>query len=182
MTEARALRAMQRGSEDALGWFIERYTPYVSTVIYNIIGGAMGQADLEEVASDVFLLFWNHAGQIHPASIRAWLGAVARNLAKNRFRQAGRSLPLDEDLILIDEEGPEVLLEHKERDRMVRETVLAMGWPEREIFLRYYYYGQTVKEIAGEMAMPESTVKTKLRRGRERLKSTLTEKGGRYGI
>jgi RNA polymerase sigma-70 factor (ECF subfamily) len=48
---------------------------------------------------------------------------------------------------------------------------------EREIFLRYYYYAQTVKEISVKMALNESTIKTKLRRGRIKLKEILTREG-----
>ena len=46
---------------------------------------------------------------------------------------------------------------------------------EREVFLRHYYYAQTVREIAAAMDLKESTVKTRLRRGREKLKAMLTK-------
>ena len=44
-----------------------------------------------------------------------------------------------------------------------------MRQPEKEIFLRHYYYCQKVDTISVEMNLPPSTVKTKLRRGRARL-------------
>ena len=50
-----------------------------------------------------------------------------------------------------------------------------MGWPDREIFLRYYYYDQKISEIADEMDMNAETVKSRLRRGREKLKSLIEE-------
>ena len=49
LTEGKALRELKQGSEDALCWFIDRYTPYVSTIIYNVIGSSMDQADIEEI-------------------------------------------------------------------------------------------------------------------------------------
>lgn len=184
MTEGKALKELQRGSQEALGWFIERYTPYVSTVIYNIIGGAMGRADIEEVASDVFFALWNHAAEVKPQAVRGWLGAVARNLAKNKFRQAGNTLPLDDEILLLEDDGLEERFERRELRERVQRAVMAMPWPERELFLRFYYYGQTVTEIAAEMALNASTVKTKLRRGREwlgRSLKDLVDEGGRYG-
>jgi RNA polymerase sigma-70 factor (ECF subfamily) len=48
---------------------------------------------------------------------------------------------------------------------------------DREIFLRHYYYCQPVKTIAAELEMNESTVKTRLKRGREKLKTILREGG-----
>ena len=59
MTEAKALRELQKGSQQALEWMIDTYNPYVSTIVYNIIGGRMTQADVEETVSDVFFALWN---------------------------------------------------------------------------------------------------------------------------
>ena len=54
MTENKALRELKKGSEEALEWFVDQYSSYVTTIIYNIIGEVMDEADIEEVASDVF--------------------------------------------------------------------------------------------------------------------------------
>ena len=89
LTEAKALRLLQQGSAEALKWFMGKYTPYVSTIIYNIIGSAMTSADVEEVASDVFFALWENADKVNSGSVRGYLGAVARNKAKNKFREAG---------------------------------------------------------------------------------------------
>ena len=48
---------------------------------------------------------------------------------------------------------------------------------DREVFLRHYYYAQTVKEVSVSMGLKESTVKTKLRRGRMKLKEFMTKEG-----
>ena len=45
LTEEQALRQMKQGSQDALAWFIQRYGAYVSTIIHNIIGQRMSDAD-----------------------------------------------------------------------------------------------------------------------------------------
>ena len=55
----------------------------------------------------------------------------------------------------------------------MRRAVNTLGDPDREIFLRHYYYAQTVQEISQAMHLKEATIKTKLRRGRMRLRTTL---------
>ena len=50
-----------------------------------------------------------------------------------------------------------------------------MGEPDREIFLRHYYCFQNVADIALALDMNVNTVKTRLRRGRERLRAELME-------
>ena len=77
-------------------------------------------------------------------------------------------LPLEEQILVVEGGNPEEKMEEKERNRAVRWAVLQMPQPEKEIFLRHYYYAQTVQEIGAVMDMKESTVKTKLRRGRMR--------------
>ena len=175
MTEGKALRELKRGSEEALCFFIERYTPYVSTIIYNIIGAYMSTADIEEVSADVFFAFWQNAEKVRPDAVKGYLGTIARNRAKNKLRELGHDLPLEEAILQVEQLSPETEYEKKQLHAAVRRAVLAMGWPEREIFLRHYYYFQTLDTIAGEMGMNLSTVKTRLRRGRLRLKAALAD-------
>ena len=171
--EERDLRALCRGSETALQHIIERYTPYVSAVITNIIGGCMGTADVEEAAADVFYVLWENAFRVRPGALRSWLGGVARNTAKRKLRELGKEIPLEDDLIVVDPQTPERALDQAERDRAVRRAVFSMGQPDQEIFLRHYFHGQSIDTVATEMQMPPSTVKSRLRRGREKLKTAL---------
>ncbi|MEF9971380.1 MAG: sigma factor-like helix-turn-helix DNA-binding protein, partial [Oscillospiraceae bacterium] len=62
-----------------------------------------------------------------------------------------------------------------------KRAVLAMELPDREIFLRHYYYYQALAQISVEMEINVSTVKTRLRRGREKLKEILHEGGYSLG-
>lgn len=181
MTEAKALKQMQKGSEEALAWLIDRYAPYVGAVIRHVFGTAMSEADVEETAADVFFVLWENARKVSPVSIRPYLGSVARNKAKQKLRSAGRELSLDEDRIVLAENGPEQEWERKERDAAVRKAVLGMSQPDREIFLRYYYHCQPIAEISEEMGMPISTVKSRLHRGREKLRSALTAEETKTG-
>ena len=172
------LRKMRAGDASGLEALMDRYISYVSAVCWNILRSSMAKEDAEEVASDVFLAAWDRAEDIEPDKLKAWLGAVARNKAKNKLRQMGRELPLEEDILDIpDENTPVSAAERKEERRLVRKSIDHLGEPEREIFLRHYYYCQTVSEISQVMNLNESTVKTKLRRGRSRLRALLLRWG-----
>lgn len=176
MTEAKALRELQRGSEAALEWFIDRYSGYVSAVVFNIIGGSHPREDVEEVCSDVFVGLWNSAGRIKSGSVKAYLVGMARNKSIDRLRSSGTRLLLEEDIIEL--RGPAEILDKAEERAAVHRAVLEMDWPDREIFLRHYYYCQKIADIAQRLEMPESTVKTRLRRGREKLRSVLEQEIG----
>lgn len=178
MREEVILRKMRQGDPAALEGLMDRYIPYVSAIVWNILRSHMPKEDAEEVVSDVFLTAWERAGDLKPGFVKQWLGAVARNKAKNRLRIMGHDLPLEEDVLEIpDECTPVTKAEKAEERKQVRKAVNSLGEPDREIFLRHYFFAQTVAEISECMCLNESTVKTKLRRGRMRLKDLLMRWG-----
>lgn len=174
MTDAKALAQLQTGDQQALEWFIDRYSAYVGTIVNNILQDSMGQADVEEVTADVFVTLWKSAAKLLPLNLKGYLGRVARSLALQKLRERTQELPLDEDILVLEEDSLIDKLEQEARDRIIREAVLAMPQPDREIFLRFYYYCQTISVIAEKMDMNPSTVKTRLKRGREKLRKHLT--------
>lgn len=134
MDESEVLKKLKHKDESALEWFIDRYAAYVNTIIYNIIGSSMASSDIEEVSSDVFFTLWVNAKCISPGKVKAYLGGVARNKAKEHTRKLGIEVPLEDDIILISEENPEHDFEEREQTRCIREAILTMQYPEREIF------------------------------------------------
>lgn len=176
MREETILRKLRARDPTGLEALMDRYLPYVSAIVWNILRDFMSPQDGEEVASDVFLAAWEQAGDLQAGRVKGWLGAVARNKAKNRLRQCGHTLPLEEDALeLPDPNTPQEALERAEERRLVRQAVDSLSPQEREIFLRRYYYAQSVREVSAAMELNESTVKTKLHRGRLKLKELLTK-------
>lgn len=178
MRESMILQNTKAGDPSGLKALMERYVPYISVIVWNILRDAMSPQDAEEVVSDVFLAAWEQAADLKAGHVKGWLGTVARNKAKNKLRQMGRTISLEENS--VDIPAPNDLSEAMEQDeerRLVRQAVDALPPEDKEIFLRHYYYAQSIKEISDHMALNESTIKTKLRRGRMKLKEALT-KGG----
>lgn len=173
MKDEKAIAKMRQGDSEGLQVLMNRYIPYVSAVVWGILRGAMTPQDAEEVVSDVFLAAWARAEDLQCEKIKAWLGAVARHKAKNKLRQLGQTLPLDEDVLEVPDDGFGSAARAEERE-LVRRALDSLSREDREIFLRHYYYAQTVAEIGAEMRINAATVKTRLRRGRIRLKEYLT--------
>lgn len=182
LEEEKLLERLQRGELRALDQLIDRYGSYVSAVAGNIIGAAMTVQDVEEVVSDVFFDLWRQAKQVRPGHLKGFLSHLARNKAVNKLRERKRELALEEDVLAQAPgvPGPEENLTRLEQARAVRLALDGMGEPDREIFLRHYYYCQTVSAIGLEMGMNPSTVKSRLSRGRDKLKAILLEGGYQY--
>lgn len=173
MTESKIIQKIKDRDPRGLELLMARYISYVSAVVWGILKGAMTVQDAEEVVSDAFLAAWDNPHSLERGKLKAWLGAVARNKAKNALRHAGRELPLEEDVLVLPDDTAFERMEQREQSRILREAIDSLEPRDREIFLRHYYYAQTVSLISREMKMPEATVKTRLRRGRMKLKDYL---------
>ena len=124
-----------------------------------------------------FLCAWRERKKLQPGKVKSWLATVARNRALNRLRDRRELLPLEEDVLVLAQDSPQRELENREVAQLVRAALETLEPSDRELFVRHYYYGQTVEKAAEEMEMNRSTAKTRLRRGREKLKRQLEREG-----
>ena len=126
-------------------------------------------ADAEDAAQNVMLRLWRtdaaFAGEDH---LRHWLARVAvnesRRIAAHPWRRRAVSL----------EEAREPVFQDRER-RELYEAVMGLPAKYRVPLYLYYYEGYAVAEIGEILGLKPSTVQTRLSRGREKLKTMLTE-------
>ena len=90
MEEAALIRALRRGDPAALETLLIQYSPFAAAVAAHILRGC--PQDTEEVVSDAFLALWDNAHKLRPGKVKAYLGTIVRNRAKNRLRQLGRDM------------------------------------------------------------------------------------------
>lgn len=176
--EAKILKAMRHKKPAALEAVIDRYTPFVSTVVFNIIGEYMDLMDVEEVTAETFLALWNSAERVQEGKIKPYLAAIARNKAKNKLRDEYRpALSIEDDYIELAGADVEEKLTQAEKRDIIHAALDSMPPQDREIFIRYYFHCQTAARISKEMGINPSTVQSRLHRGRDKLKKILIEGG-----
>lgn len=178
MQEGKLIRALQQGDTAALEKFIGKYNRYVSSVIARIIGGRA--ADCEELTADVFLTAWNNRDKLREGKVSSYLGTIARNKAFDLLRQDKDFVPLEDDILIFDSADIEEQTEQKDTGLMLKEALGQLDKKQRELFVRHYYYGQTIKAAAEEMGINLSTAKTWLYRGQTLLREILEKKGFEY--
>lgn len=175
MTDRELIAALKRGDVNALGELIDRYGRYVASVLSRILSGR--RQDCEELTEDVFLAAWNNRHKLREDKLKGYLGAIARNKAFNRLRDLQEELPLEDDVLLTDSDIPCDLAERQDTAKLIERALSQLEPRQRELFVRHYWYGQTVKEAAREMGLNLSTAKTWLARGREQLREILIKEG-----
>ena len=183
MNETKLIRALRRGQRGALDKAVAQYSGYAAAIARSVLGPAATREDLEEIVSDVFVALWRSADRLDETRpLKGYLAAIARNAAIDRLRRLHPTEPLPaDDLLHADEaDGPEAQALRREQAETLRRLLLEMAADDREIFVRFYYYRQTVREIAQIMERNESTVKARLARGRARLRDKLTKEADGY--
>ena len=176
MKDKDLIKGLKNKKRSALEKVIETYSAYVNVVVYNTIGNAMSKEDMEEVISDVFISLWNNSEYIRDeGELRPYIGAVARNKSINKLRERKNTVELNEKTV-SDRGDPETEALKADESRRLYDAVMSLGEPDSEIMIRYYYNGEKIREISRAMDINTSTIKTKLKRSRERLKNYLCGK------
>ena len=93
MNDAKALALLKSGDQEALAWFIDKYSAYVGTVVNSILAGSMSHEDVEEVTADVFVTLWRSADNLIPLNLKGYLSRVARSLSMQKLRERVQALP-----------------------------------------------------------------------------------------
>ena len=136
----------------------------------------------DSLADDVVQETWAAALASPPRDevrLRAWLGRVARNSAlRHLLRQRRRS---EREVESAREEAlspPEELIARIEEQHVVARTVAGLDEPYRSTLLWHYYDDLSVSEIAARTGRPESTVRTHVQRGLQRVRERLDARQG----
>ena len=177
MNERKLLIRLKHKNEKALAETIKRYTAYVTAIIKEILNDKASKEDIEELVADAFIALWTTAERIdyiHYSSLKAYIGMIARNKAKDFLKmQKNINLELFDDVLIIDD-GIEAKILQKEQQQYIKDLLNRLKPEDRKIFLLYYYQYKKIDEIASIKQLNPQTVKTRLRRGRETLRVLLS--------
>lgn len=175
MTDSQLLEKLKKRSRNSLETAIRRFNAYVCTIIFNTGGNSLTREDMEELVDDVFLALWNNADNINE-SLKGYIGATARNMTLKKLRGLRPEDELPENCA-SPYGNPDEEAEKNELSRELYDEIMRLGPPDSEIFLRFYYNGQKLREIASELGLGISSVKMKLLRGKKRLRDAFSGKG-----
>jgi len=168
--------------ESAISETAQKYGSYCLKIAANILGDSQ---DAEECVNDTYMKAWDSIPPKRPPAFGAFLGKITRNLSLNRFkakntqkRGGGFSIVYDElEECLPSRESVESEFDMKETGLLISNFLKLCEKESRTVFVRRYWYGDSVKEIARRFGMSESKVKSSLFRTRNKLKLFLESEG-----
>ena len=170
-------------SEAAIHETDRAYGRYCQSIAYSIL---RVHEDAEETVNDTWPKAWDTIPPERPHHLKGFLGRITRQLSINRLeretaqkRGAGQyALALEELAECIpDQSRSEDLAELTALRDALNRFLRSLPTELRSVFLRRYWYAQSIAEIAAGCGMSESKVKSMLLRTRNKLRKLLTEEG-----
>ena len=142
---------------------------YMDTVFRLAFSWMKSRADADDVTQNVLLKLYRYEGDFQSEShLKNWLIRVTINECKSAFRAPWRRTEDIEDYV------NSLTMPSREHSDLLEAV---MGLPKKyrvPIFL-FYYEGYSTAEIGQLLSVPDATVRTRLARGREKLRKILTE-------
>ena len=183
MEDAEIIRLYWLRNETAIAESEKAYGAYCFTVANNLLDSP---PDAEECVNDTWLKAWGAIPPARPKYLRLFFGRIARTLAFDRWRHDGCAkrgggeveLVLDELTECVsDTESPEDVLQNNALRESLNRFLNRLSPREHRIFLRRYFYAESVKAIADRYDLRESNVLSILSRTRKKLKEHLQKEG-----
>lgn len=183
MEDAKIVQLYWDRNEQAIPATAEKYGRYCTSIAKSILGN---HEDAEECVNDTYMNAWNAIPPHRPRLLSAFLGKITRNLSLNRYKQntaekrGGGEIPavLDELSQLVSgKEDAEQALFHRELVRSIDAFLGTLSPEKRSIFIRRYWYTDSISEIAIRHGMKDGAVSMTLNRIRLKLRNYLAERG-----
>ncbi len=172
---------LESRDEAALQLLKERYSDYCYTILYGIL---REHGEAEEALNDVWLRVWNSVPPVKPRCLRAYLAKVSRNIALDRLKFQGAkkrgasTLPLEEIAEILPDKGRD--LDGADLRDALNRFIKALDTEEQRIFLRRYWYNETIEELAVAFHCSQSRITGILFRTRKKLRKFLKKEGYSY--
>ena len=178
MNDSKIIDLYWQRNEDAIAETAYKYGAYCHSISFNIL---RTHEDAEECVNDTYEHAWSSIPPERPNKLKTWLAIVVRNLTINLWNKNHARKRYDAFTLLLselDECVPcngdiEQSIEAEELGRCINKWLSELPNESRKVFMRRYWYGESINQIAKSKGMSANAVAQKLFRMRSQLKSHL---------
>jgi len=179
MDEPTLIAEARQGDREAFNELIVHYQSLAYNVAYRVLGSQDAAADATQ---DAFLSAYRAIGRFRGGSFRAWLTRIVTNACYDQLRAKQRqpTAPLDsdpdqesEEWVMDPGERPEEQVERQELGRVIQCGLATLPADQRTIVVLSDIQGMSYDEVAHVTALALGTVKSRLNRGRRKLRDYL---------
>ena len=181
MEDQKIIMLLWLRAEKAIHALSEKFGKRLMSIAMNILGV---QSDAEESVNDTYLAVWNTVPPKKPDSLSAYVYATGRNISLDRLkhnmaqkRNSRYDVSIDELAECIPAPALEETVEAKELGLSINRFLNTLSADNRALFLRRYWFGDSVRVISKDLGLRENTATVRLGRIRKQLWDHLIKEG-----
>ena len=183
MEDKRIIDLYWQRDEQALTLTRRKYGAYCHAIALQILHS---REDADECENDTYLRAWNAMPPDRPQGLRPYLGAITRRLSLDRWRERKSQKRGGGEVALSLEELGECVshpdtvpatVDAAQTAAVLSDFLRSLPEAECDVFLRRYWYFDSVAQIAKRFGYSESKVKMTLSRTRDKLRVRLEKEG-----
>ncbi len=168
---------------DAIQETDRKYGAYCFAIANNILHNA---EDSEECVNDTWLNAWNAMPPQKPTKLQMFLAKITRNISINLYNARSAQKRGGGEVVLVLDELSECLAsdsdveseyEAKELGQCIRRFVRELPERDGNVFVRRYFFAESVAQIAKRYGLTDNNVMVILSRTRKKLKAHLVKEG-----
>lgn len=174
MNDKKLLALLSADPNAGMDKVLRLYTGFVYSIVNARLSGVCDSSEIEDCVSDVFIKFQRNVYSFRAdASVKTYLGVIARNTAVNCMRGKTPLASDDDEEDAASDFDVESDVIKRELVRNVFDEIRSMGHPDSDILIRKYYIGQSTAEIAAGLGLSASNVDTRAHRAMKKLREKL---------
>ena len=184
--DAELVVAALAGNTQALDVLVTRYRRAMLTIAQQVV---RNPTDAEDVVQDAFLRAFEALPQLTDLNrFGAWLHSITRNRALRYYKSAGRYQPQEDMEPYLNRSAdtsaadPAHIVERELTQQAIRDAIQELPADFRVVIELYYWAEMPQKRMAEFLSLPLTTVKWRLHKAKELLKTTLERRGYREDI
>jgi RNA polymerase sigma-70 factor (ECF subfamily) len=187
LTDTQILDLYEQRCENAIAETARQYGAYCTAIATRILNN---REDAEECVNDAYLKAWNSIPPNRPAAFAAFLGRITKNLSLDKYKARKAAKRSGEEFTLMLSELEACIPSRTSVESQVESNILTehienflseIGKDDRVFFMRRYWHGDSIEDIARRFSVSQSRVMSSLFRTRKKLKTKLTKEGVYYG-
>ena len=182
MDDKEIIKLYNERNEQAISASDKVYGKYCYSIAYRIVDN---ESDAKEIVNDTYLKAWNTIPPQSPDSLRGYLGMLARSIAIDRLRyyRSDKRGGVRVDAVIMElsecagnSYGGDIV-DKMALGKALNSFLKSLKERNRNIFIRRYWYVDSVSEIAVRFSLSENAVKAILLRARRSLEKYLEKEG-----
>lgn len=157
---------------------VDDYTPYVRTIVQNMVSNNLSEEDKEEIIIDTFFVLWKRYEENHTIkSLSSYMAGITRNLIKEKLKSLKYTIDIEECKNSVEYSYVDIYSQEREEVNQLYKKIKDLKEDDMKIVTMFYYSNKSIKDIAKELDISEVNAKTRLHRIRKKIKQELKQGG-----